>query len=223
MDGILRSYVPEKQYGFIDGRDGKSYFFHVAYFEGKQKPSDISEGLLVSFDPTPGPKGLQARSLRIAREHSILLVQPEEFVISKSDTPKKGKVFYQTPIIEVCASGSMHEAKNKLISRAANFGANAILNFSYRRTTGSSGNYTFTVHCYSGAAAVIMEERRTLDISKIVEGESEAMARADRLETSYRIYIASLLEQERKEKLKEHLMWWGIGAVIVVLFLAIRH
>ena len=97
MEGVIRSFVPEKRYGFIEGHDRKSYFFHVADLDRSARSTDVQEGLLVSFDPTPGPKGLRARLLRVEHAQARMWVPPREFIVSKEDAPRRGTVFFKAP------------------------------------------------------------------------------------------------------------------------------
>ena len=135
MEGVIRSFVPEKRYGFIEGHDRKSYFFHVADLDRRARSTDVQEGLLVSFDPTPGPKGSRARRLRVEHEQARMWVPPREFIVSKEDAPRRGTVFFKAPPVEFRSEKgeSIDAGKERLIAYAKEIGANAVLGVHYRR------------------------------------------------------------------------------------------
>jgi cold shock CspA family protein len=58
--GVIKTYLPEKKYGFIKGDDGKDYFFHQNAFKDKKQIAMISEEAYVSFDQKATPKGYRA-------------------------------------------------------------------------------------------------------------------------------------------------------------------
>ena len=65
MEGTVKFFNEMKNFGFIDGDDGKSYFVHrSALAEG----TTIREGDKVTFDPVQGDKGLKADNVRKAGE-----------------------------------------------------------------------------------------------------------------------------------------------------------
>jgi len=114
MEGVIKSYVADKKYGFIDGNDNQSYFFHLSYLGKNVSASSVKEGMLVSFDPTPGQKGLQAKQLKIQRHQAVMYVPPNDFITSKSDGPKQIKVFGKTPVIEASSDNSPDEARKNI-------------------------------------------------------------------------------------------------------------
>lgn len=183
MEGVIRSFVPEKRYGFIEGHDRKSYFFHIEDLNRSAHSTDVQEGLLVSFDPTPGPKGLRARRLRVEHAQARMWVPPREFIFSKEDAPRRGTVFFKAPPVEFRSEKgeSIDAGKERLIAYAKEIGANAVLNVHYRRDEASIGNYTYSVHCYAGCLAVVMDTRQTTD-SRLSRGsEEDAMVDAEQV------------------------------------------
>ena len=56
MRGTVNNFLAGKGYGFIDGDDGKSYFFHIKDFVSPLPDTLIEEGGVVEFDPTPSPR-----------------------------------------------------------------------------------------------------------------------------------------------------------------------
>lgn len=185
MEGVIRSFVPEKRYGFIEGHDRKSYFFHVADLDRSARSTDVQEGLLVSFDPTPGPKGLRARRLRVEHAQARMWVPPREFIVSKEDAPRRGTVFFKAPPVEFRSEKgeSIDAGKERLIAYAKELGANAILELRYRRDEDSVGNYTYSVHRYSGCLSVVMDSRQTTDAKRARSSEDDVIALAEDVRT----------------------------------------
>ena len=61
VEGTVKFFNEMKNFGFIDGDDGKSYFVHrSALKEG----TTIREGDRVSFDAAQGEKGLKAENVQ---------------------------------------------------------------------------------------------------------------------------------------------------------------
>lgn len=66
MDGVIRTVVAEKGYGFIRGSDGVEYFFHRSGLEMTTvRFEEIGEGQTVAFTPIEGPKGPRAIEIRV--------------------------------------------------------------------------------------------------------------------------------------------------------------
>jgi len=216
MDGVVKSYVAEKRFGFIDGSDGKSYFFHLTHFVDRQAPEAIREGLMLRFDPTPGAKGLQARRIHIQKSQAVMLVEPDKFIVSKDKAPRHGTVLYRAPRIEFESDESIDKAKNRLLEQAASIGANAILELTYRKDTGSSGNYRYSIHIYSGFPAVVMHEKAATDIPKIEAGVQRAGEMVKRLKEGYVAYT-QWLEKERRAQAEKEARDMAIAVTAIVL------
>ena len=61
MKGLMNTWLPEKQYGFIKGEDGKDYFVHARDFRNKSQIALLAEALPIEFDPQATPKGKPRR------------------------------------------------------------------------------------------------------------------------------------------------------------------
>jgi len=75
MQGTIRAYVDAKGFGFIQGDDGKSYYFRRGWVDAAD-PAGLDDGALATFDPHPSPRGLQARRVVIERSQGRRWVRP---------------------------------------------------------------------------------------------------------------------------------------------------
>ncbi|MFQ5648120.1 MAG: cold-shock protein [Candidatus Aenigmatarchaeota archaeon] len=60
VEGTVKFFNDMKNFGFIDGDDGKSYFVHAT---GLKEGVSITEGDRVSFKAVTGEKGLKAEEV----------------------------------------------------------------------------------------------------------------------------------------------------------------
>lgn len=65
MRGIVKTYLPEKQYGFIKGDDGKDYFFHYSSFVNKNDVDKVYEDLYLDFEQKATPRGYSAVKIKL--------------------------------------------------------------------------------------------------------------------------------------------------------------
>lgn len=65
VKGIVKFFNRTKNYGFIDGDDGKTYFVHGT---GLKEGTTIDEGDKVSFTATEGDKGPKAEDVEKLEE-----------------------------------------------------------------------------------------------------------------------------------------------------------
>ena len=85
MQGIIKSYLGDKGYGFISGDDGKDYFFHVNSIKNKKQQDEIADGLSVKFNGVPTPKGYSAKSIEFEIDPQHLKYKvPDKVEISKT-------------------------------------------------------------------------------------------------------------------------------------------
>jgi len=64
LKGKIRKLVRERGFGFIAAEDSKDVFFHRSALAGEDFDA-LNEGNSVEFDLERGPKGLQARNVRV--------------------------------------------------------------------------------------------------------------------------------------------------------------
>jgi len=157
MHGTIRTYLPEKKYGFIKGDDGKDYFFHASAFRDKRHVHNLCEDALVAFDQQATPKGYKAKNCSLLDPSKVLTYAlPEKFIISKSSRVRGFDVIeHGNWIIHGSSSDSPDDAKRDMVYKAERIGANALINLEYYKTTGSSGNYNYTIHNYCGRAMTL--------------------------------------------------------------------
>jgi cold shock CspA family protein len=64
LKGKIRKLIRERGFGFIAAEDSKDVFFHRSALAGEDFDA-LEEGNSVEFDLERGPKGLQARNVRV--------------------------------------------------------------------------------------------------------------------------------------------------------------
>lgn len=89
IKGKVVSYLASKKYGFINGEDGESYFFHFSHLSDKSDEEKLIKGVVVEFDPVPSPKGLAAQ--RISVPEVYFRTTPVDFIMSKHKNPRVGQ------------------------------------------------------------------------------------------------------------------------------------
>ncbi|GGF57703.1 hypothetical protein GCM10011332_08980 [Terasakiella brassicae] len=152
-DGIIHAYMAEKKYGFIHGDDGQSYFFH--YRDLLNCLSDNSlEGHPVHFEAILTQKGYRAKNCTVLAKETVNTYRmPDDFLFSKSNKFKSWEII-DAGAWEVHGSSqeSPDSAKQLLKDHARRIGANAARNLNYYKTTGTEGNYRFTIHNFKAQA-----------------------------------------------------------------------
>lgn len=62
--GTIKKVVSDRGFGFIEGEDGKEYFFHRSSVEGDF--DNLQGGERVTFSLESSPKGPRAGAVRVA-------------------------------------------------------------------------------------------------------------------------------------------------------------
>jgi len=168
MQGVVKTFLPEKKYGFIKGDDGKDYFFHVRAFKDKQQVEKICEEIRVNFEQVATPKGYQAKQcILVNPSEEENFVIPDKILISRLDCMKGWEILERGDwIIHGTSEDSPDAAKKNLVCRAKEVGANAVLSVEYYKTTGSSGNYLYTVHNFKGRIATVAKRNSLGSLKK---------------------------------------------------------
>ncbi|WP_257285646.1 cold shock domain-containing protein [Endozoicomonas sp. SESOKO1] len=154
MRGEVVSYVSDKRYGFINGGDGESYFFHSSNLMDQSEESQLIRGAVVEFDTVPPPKGLAAKSISV--QPAIMAPQMTGFIMTRSGQPKYGDVIIEVPI-KTRFFKDPNEGRQHLKALAGAIGGNAILNLNVIKRTFSSGNYRYSMHSFQANIALVYE------------------------------------------------------------------
>lgn len=210
MNGIIKTYLPEKEYGFIDGDDGKSYFFQAREVKNKSQLRNLCEGEYVSFEQHATPKGYRASNCFLLNSSEInRFVVPDKFLTSRSskidgwDVIEKGNWF-----VHGSSSESPDAAKSLLIENATHTSANALIEVEYYKTTGSTpgtgkGTYYFTIHNFKGRIVKVAKRNAS---GKHLESEIKGL-------NKYAAALKSYLEKKTKSSKRKCLIIWLTAGV----------
>lgn len=180
MTGIITTFFHDKGYGFARGEDGKDYFLHIKEFTGETDLNKIVRNEKISFTPFESVKGYQATKISILQTYSPLIdyhqpknrekntsrtgaevhyVEPDSIFFSKEMEIRGWDVLHDSGWF-VCghtssAGEAPDNAKQEMLNKARAIGANAVVGAKYVKTTGSSGNYNFSLHHQTGRAVII--------------------------------------------------------------------
>lgn len=204
MKGTIKTYLPEKNYGFIKGDDGKAYFFHESEFRDKSHLSKLCEEAFVNFDQQATPKGYKAKNCSLINPSEVLTyITPDEFIAAKSSSVRGWDVIeYGNWIVHGSSSDSPDTAKRDVINRATSIGANALIKLEYYKTTGSRGNYKYSIHNFRGRIVSLAKKNSKGNYRK--KELSGLNQRAEALKKK-------LVEQTKASKRKSNIIWLVIA------------
>lgn len=208
MKGTVKTYLPEKRYGFIKGDDGKDYFFHQDEFRNKEHIPNICEEAIVDFDQQATPKGYKARNCTLVDPSEVFTyVIPDEFMTSKSSDVRGWEVMERSDwVVHGSSRHSPEQAKKDLVDSAEQIGANGIVDVEYYKTTGSesgtgSGTHHFTIHNFRGRAVMLGKRNsRGKYQADDLKGVNE---RAEVLK-------AQLVKKTEASELKQYAVWFAV-------------
>jgi cold shock CspA family protein len=174
MTGNTETFFHDKGYGFAKGEDGKKYFLHISEFLNNEDTTSLKKGTRLSFIPVVSNKGGQATRITILQTYEPLVtypkqnkihdsgglyVAPDEVFYSRYDQINGWEILYDSGWIVLghteSAGDAPDDAKRAMLNKARMIGANAVINSEYSKSTGSQGNYNFSLHHYSGRAVII--------------------------------------------------------------------
>ena len=162
MKGTIKTYLPEKRYGFIKGDDGKDYFFHANAFLDQRHVEKLSEEMRVLFDQEATPKGYKANACMLVDPSARpAYVVPDEFICSRANNVRGWEIAERGDWIIHGSSRNLDEAKQEVIDRAKKIGANALIELKHKTTTKSEtsdsgkGTHYYTQHSFSGRPVVV--------------------------------------------------------------------
>ncbi|MDP2804989.1 MAG: cold shock domain-containing protein [Gallionellaceae bacterium] len=221
MEGVIKTFLSDKKYGFIKGDDGKDYYFRADSFKNKAAIENICDGALVVFDTVASPKGYRAVGCSLVEQSGVTTyVTPSEFMFSKSNNLKGWDIVERGDWI-VCGTSrdSPDSAKSQMAYNARSLGANALLDVEYFKTTGSEqgtgqGTYQYTIHNYKGRIA--MAAKKSLS----GEFKLEALIGINKRAVAIKDECLRAKQQSDLEK-KKYFTWLGFVSIPTLLISAV--
>lgn len=180
--GVVRSFMSEKGFGFIQGDDGRSYFVHIKNVEG----GELFDGQLVTFEGQPGPKGYKAVRVipgECPPPPGYAYESPNRFIWTRDSTARGFDTIF-TFGSGWAESNNPNEARALLEKACMDRGGNAALNVQlekYSRNDGCS-NYYYTMHRFTGDYANVQKIVTTTDqnwIAGCAQWERDVLARIE--------------------------------------------
>jgi len=218
LKGIVKTFLPEKGYGFIEGEDGKDYFFHIKSFRNKQESHLVSEESFIEFEQTATPKGYQAKSCSLLDSSKVLrYVTPEEFITSKSSSVRGWEIMEPGHwIVHGTSRNSPDAARKEVIDNACELGANAITELEYYKKTGSEagtgrGTHFYTIHNFR-AVPVTLAKKNANGKYK----ESELIGQNERARK-----LKALLRKKTIDSRKKAFVVWALIFILSLFFLLV--
>lgn len=217
MRGSIRSFLPDKGYGFIRGDDGRDYFFHASAFAGVDGGAGIIDAALVEFDERATPKGYRAVCCRlVGPSASDAYDTPPEFLTSKTSQVRGWEVMDRAAWVVHGGSRNSPDAARREAEAAARWlGANALLELEYYKSTGSEagtgrGTHHFTVHHFRGRPVVLAKRhaagsKRAADLTGL-DGRAAA--------------LKARLEQKTQDSLTKAIVAWVVAAIVALVAVA---
>lgn len=223
MKGVIKTFVPEKKFGFIKGDDDKDYFFHQASFKQQRDKENICDGAFVDFEPIPTPKGYRAENCSlIAPSDVITYAVPNEFLTSKIDNIKGWEIIEMGNwIIHGTSRVSPDAAKSDLIDKAIRVRANALICVDYYKSTGSeagtgSGTHHYTIHNFRARIVTVARKscQGDLCVDDLLGMNQSAEAERSRL-------VEVTVQSKRKRNIIINIMWAILIGLSVFLWVSI--
>lgn len=196
MKGKLVSYVASKKYGFIQGNDNESYFFHVSSLNNKTDEVKLIKGVIMDFDCFPTPKGLTAKKITILEVY--LGKKLVDFFTTKTAEIKRGTVEVARPIA-TCFYRDPNKARSVIERLAKEVGANAVLNLQIEKDTFSEGNYQYTVHAFRGHLAIVTDKAPVESEFVKEQMDQKVIDKLAGFETQYPIVFQRETEARRRQ------------------------
>lgn len=216
MKGVIKTFLPEKKYGFIKGDDGKDYFFHQDAFRDKSQIEKICEEAFVEFEQKATPKGYKAEKCSLINPSDVLTyIVPDEFLTSRSGTIKGWDIIERGEwIVHGSSRHSPDAAKKDLVNSAIRVGANSAVDLEYYKTTGSEagtgrGTHHFTIHNFRARVVTIAKRN-----SKGQYKAEELLGLNQRAEALKR----KLAEKTNRSKNKRNIVWLLVLGLSVFLW-----
>ena len=189
MEGNIKSFLETKGYGFINGNDNKSYFFHIS--DVLSSDQNLEEGAFVDFDEAATPKGYKALKVRVLSSNNYYERPIDEFYWSRKSAPSKYTTLHSGQL--EFADENLENAREELKETALNLGFNAVVKVKYFKTTGCSGNYNYSIHHFRGDCCLLATKVACKDPNRIQKQEKENLAAISEISSKFRHYQKSKL------------------------------
>lgn len=196
ITGFVRSFMPEKGFGFIRGNDGRDYFVHRKNVVG----GELVDGQQVEFEGMPGPKGYKAVRVipgDLPLEPGQAYESPKRFIWTQDAEPRGFQVIF-TLGSGWSESNNPHVARAGLERICQERGGNAVLNVRLEKSSRQQGcsNYYCTMHRYTGdfvnVQRIIQTSNQEL-IASSVQWQEEFNAWTDKLNEASTSTITKLI------------------------------
>ncbi|WP_415719450.1 cold-shock protein [Maridesulfovibrio sp.] len=211
MEGNIKSFLETKGYGFINGNDNKSYFFHISDVLSSEEK--IEEGSFVNFDETATPKGYKALKVKILSSSNYYEQPIDKFYWSRKPIPSKYIILHSGQL--EFADENLDNAREELEETALNLGFNAVVNVKYYTTTGCSGNYRYSIHHFRGDCCLLATKVACKDPNRIQKQEKENLAAISEINSKFEYYQKSKHEEQLKKQKSKLIKKITIAAIFL--------
>lgn len=212
--GIIKSYVEEKGYGFIQTEDNSVYFkVEDLSYDCLDK---IKIGQAVTFDEVPTPKGNKAVDVSIADKKELKYEFPEETIIlRKHEKLKDGYVLLDNSNFEVFVNlrnpNNLEAFFTKYLSI---LGANAAIDVVLSKTTGEEpgtgqGIHCYTIHKFSGKIARVGK----------ISSEGQSISELPDLNSQIETIIEENSVKFKREQKNQFIFRLGLSATLFLFLL----
>lgn len=221
IKGEICACLPEKEYGFIKGEDGRDYFFSFSAIRDKSHIVRIAEGTWVEFEQKATPKGYRAERILVLDERILRYSEPDEVLISQGDSVKGWEFIERGEwIVHGSSRESPDDAKRELARAARHVGANALIESEYYKTTGSEqgtgkGTHHYTIHNFRARIATV--GKKDMNGSLTLDDLTGLNQRAFQIKRRF-TEVNRCNESENQKRRK--MIWGGGAALTLILWLS---
>lgn len=219
--GEVRTCLPEKQYGFIKGEDGRDYYFSFSALRDKTQIERIAEGALVEFEQKATPKGYRAEQVLFSDARNLKYSEPDEVLVSRNDCIKGWEIIERGEwIVHGSSRDSSDDAKRDLIRAARQVGANALIECDYSKTTGSEpgtgkGTHYYTIHNFRARVVIVAKKDMNGSLS-----QDDLAGLNQRIEQIKLRFVDMNQRNEAANQKNRKMIWAGGAGFAMVLWLS---
>lgn len=207
MEGRIKTFLPSKGYGYIQGNDSKSYLFYMN--DMIQRGTAVEDGQFVAFEESATSEGYLATNVKILNGQTYYLQPAEHFFEGKKGAPKGMEVVY-SEIIHTCDK-DLDIAKIELRETAKRYGFNGIIGITYSRNTESSGNYQYSVHHFMGECVLLCRKTFTQDRTLAEHKNMEFKKTLHQVQSAFN----ANLDAESKRRFRKRLLTCIIAGALI--------